>query len=109
MEAWNRKGVTTTTEEINILTTKPRDLSAMSESEWVELEVTVDSGACDTVVPLDAISHVSITPSPQSQAGLKYEAANGQEIDNVGEKKVLRYGTGVRESNAHASPSGKYP
>ena len=67
----------------------------LEEMEEVSIDAIMDSGACDTVVPLDAISHVSITPSPQSQAGLKYEAANGQEIDNVGEKKVLRYGRGV--------------
>ena len=55
--------------------------------DWIEVEVTVDSGACDTVMPLRSCAF-KILPSYQSKLGLEYEVANGESIPNLGEKRM---------------------
>ena len=52
-------------------------------------EVTVDSGACDTVMPLRYCSSIPTVPSNQSKAGMSDEVADGGEIPNLGERKYL--------------------
>ena len=54
--------------------------------DWFELEVTVDSGACDTVMPVGAAKHIQVHESAKSKVGHKYEAANGSPIENLGER-----------------------
>ena len=61
----------------------------VSADEWVEVEITVDSGACDTVMPTSLCTHISILQTAESRAGLEYEVANGETIPNVGERKCL--------------------
>ena len=63
-------------------------LHAVGE-EWFEMDVIVDSGACETVMPVEAAKHSRIHESPGSKAGQEYEAANGQPMDNVGERRCL--------------------
>ena len=66
-------------------------LSSATESHnngWMELEVTVDSGACDTVMPISSCDF-KILPSYASTHGIEYEVANGAEIPNLGERKCL--------------------
>ena len=59
-------------------------LSSAAESDggWIELEVTVDSGACDTVMPISSCNF-KILPSYQSK--------------NLGERKCLIRTPGSRE------------
>ena len=64
------------------------ELSDPSDNGWIELEVTVDSGACDTVMPLSSCDF-QILPSYQSKNKMKYEAANGAPIANLGERRCL--------------------
>ena len=69
----------------------PQCLSPVSKSfdGWIELELTADTGACDTVVPREGpLSHISIVPSVQSERGLLYEVANNQTIPNLGERRL---------------------
>ena len=54
-----------------------------------EIEVTVDSGACDTVMPLSLCSEITLRESAQQRSGLEYEVANGQSIPNEGERRCL--------------------
>ena len=56
---------------------------------WQEIEVTVDSGACDTVMPLSLCSEITLRESAQQRSGLEYEVANGQSIPNEGERRCL--------------------
>ena len=66
-------------------------LSSAAEAHndgWMELEVTVDSGACDTVMPISSCDF-KILPSYASTHGMEYEVANGAEIPNLGERKCL--------------------
>ena len=51
----------------------------------MELEVTVDSGACDTVMPAGCAEHIRVHSHSQGYQG--YEAANGSTIHNVGERR----------------------
>ena len=69
----------------------PQCLSPVTKTfgGWIELELTADTGACDTVVPKDGpLSHISIVPSMQSERGLLYEVANKQTIPNLGERRL---------------------
>ena len=56
---------------------------------WVEIEVTVDSGACDTVMPTGMCGHISIIETLESRQGAEYEVANGESIPNVGERRCF--------------------
>ena len=64
-------------------------LSDKEASEWMMIEVTVDSGACDIQMPLSSCSIIPTVPSDQSKAGMSYEFADGCEIPNLGERKCL--------------------
>ena len=70
--------------------------NAQNKGEWVEVEITSDSGACETVMPQDMCENVSITPSLQSERGDEYEVANGDTVPNVGEKKCIAMTQGSR-------------
>ena len=49
--------------------------------------MTVDSGACDTVMPLSMCEGIDVIPSLASLRGMNYEVANGQLIPNLGERR----------------------
>ena len=63
-------------------------ISAIGPLSWTEIEFCVDSGACETVMPLTLLSHISVVSSPQSIALIEYEVANGQSIPNLGERRL---------------------
>ena len=56
---------------------------------WTEIEVTVDSGACDTVMPTRMCPHISVVETEDSKRGMEYEVANGETIPNVGERRCI--------------------
>ena len=56
---------------------------------WVEIEITVGSGACDTVMPTNMFQRISILQTEDSRRQRKYEVANGAYIVNKGERKCL--------------------
>ena len=74
---------------VSLLQYKPSPLSAVGVSEWQEIEITVDSGACDTVMPTSLSPQILLLESAASKSGLEYEVANGQGLPNVGEKKCI--------------------
>ena len=57
------------------------------KSEWTKIEVCVDSGACESVMPADMSNHIPIMPSEQSIGGVEYEVANGESVPNLGERR----------------------
>ena len=65
------------------------DLSSTAQPEWIPIKVTVDSGACETVMPLSMCEAIPVEPSPQSQRGTDYEVANGETIPNLGERRCV--------------------
>ena len=79
------------TEELNTLVAREgtATLSSIPAASWRELEVTVDSGACDTVIPTDVCKEIKLQESAQSKQGMEYEVANGETIPNLGERRCL--------------------
>ena len=77
--------------ELHILTPKLKgNISIVSEPEWQEIEITVDSGACDTVMPTRMCAHISIVATAKSRSGFEYEVANGDGLLNMGNGDALR-------------------
>ena len=66
-------------------------LSAVGDkaSEWIEIEITVDSGACETVMPMSSCHSISVLASKQYMEGVEYEVANGETIPNLGERRCI--------------------
>ena len=76
-------------------------LSPVSASaEWQEVELTADTGACDTVIPKAMCPMIPITPSAQSRAGMEYEVAAGQTIPNLGERRCEMWTEGAEQPKA---------
>jgi len=65
--------------------------------QWQTLQVTVDSGACDHVVPPQAVHPEEIRITEAVRQGVTYTAANGSSIPNLGEVKVV----GITDEDAH--------
>ena len=65
---------------------KVSPISSIGPEEWIEVEVTVDSGACETVMPAGLCSGIPILRSSCSH-GAEYEVANGETIPNQGERR----------------------
>ena len=61
--------------------------AAEAEGEFIEVELTADTGACDTVIPKMMCPGIPIVASQQSILGLAYEVANGASIPNLGERR----------------------
>ena len=74
---------------ISMLQEVPRSgISAVQrKDEWVLLEVTVDSGACVTVMPSGLCPGISIIDNDLSKNGVEYEVANGESIGNMCERR----------------------
>lgn len=69
---------------------KAPTISALGSYQgWQEIEVTVDSRACDTLMPLSLWSDIPRHESEQQRSGLEYEVANGACIRNEGERRCL--------------------
>ena len=63
-------------------------------NQWEQLVITVDSGASESVAPAGAASNVPVVDSPGSRAGVTYEVANSQVIDNLGQKNCMAVARG---------------
>ncbi len=58
---------------------------------WEIIQVQIDSGAIDTVVPREIAKAVDMRETVMSKIGIGYGAANGNNIKNYGEKKIVGY------------------
>ena len=68
-------------------TIEPAGINAVAEDGWVEIEVAVDSGATETVMPEETLNEIiGITESAACKRGVVYEVADGTQIPNVGER-----------------------
>ena len=67
------------------------------------MELTADTGACDSVVPKDGpLSSIAIVPSWQSENGLIYEVANKATIPCLGERRLEMWTEGATASRCMA-------
>ena len=56
----------------------------------MEIEVAVDSGATETVMPEETLNGiVGVTESAACKRGVVYEVADGTQIPNLGERNFL--------------------
>ena len=76
-----------------LMTIVPDSLNSVTNDGWEEIEMTVDSGASETVVGEEMIAAVATKEGQASRRGVVYEVANGVRIPNLGEKKF----TGVTQ------------
>ena len=74
---------------ISMLQELPRSgISAVQRpDEWVLIDVTVDSGACVSVMPAGLCTGISIVDNDLSRGGVEYEVANGESIASLGERR----------------------
>ena len=68
-----------------------------SAPEWEVVEMAVDSGASETVIPPSILQHVHTTTGEASKRGVLYEVANGERIPNLGEKVFM----GLTDTEGH--------
>ena len=61
------------------------------EEEWQEIELAVDSGATETVVGTEMLTHIATSEGEAFKRGVQYEVASGELIDNLGEKNFVGY------------------
>ena len=59
------------------------------QSKWELLEVTIDSGACDHVIPRECGTRFELFPTKESLAGRNFSAANNTIIKNHGAREVF--------------------
>jgi hypothetical protein len=69
--------------------------SANDGDEWIEVELTADIGAYDTVMPRAMDQCIPIQPSLQSLSSMMYEVADGNEIPNLGERRCVMWTEGA--------------
>ena len=65
---------------------QPAALNAIKSDGWEEVEMTVDSGASETVVGEEMVVTANLKESEGSRRGIEYKVANGESIPNLGEK-----------------------
>ena len=76
------------------LTYANKPLGTVGPVELQEVEVIVDSGACETVMPRNLCQLIPIVPSAQSIAKVEYQMASGKDIPNLGERHCEVYAEG---------------
>ena len=57
--------------------------------DWVESEITIDSGACETIMPMGLCGGISVLSSKQFVEGVEYEVGNGETIPTLGERRCI--------------------
>ena len=94
--SWNSVADSALNRHISLLQVKGRGVSAIQSSDQCEeIEVTVDSGACATVLLRGVCTGISVRENSRLGEGAEYEVANGQSIPNLGERRceVLTVGS----------------
>ena len=55
--------------------------------KWTHISAVVDSGAAENVLPADVCTHVQLTPTDRSKAGIGFRGAGGDRIRNHGQRE----------------------
>ena len=70
-------------------TVAAQGLSEVSRDSWVQIELTANTGACDSVMPKTGpCAHIKIHPSAQSEVGILYEVASSESTPKLGERRL---------------------
>ena len=70
-----------------MLTVDGDEAICMAGQEWELIELTVDSGAAETICPASMATSVTTQPGPKTIQGVKYTCAGGRKLPNLGEKR----------------------
>ena len=76
--------------------------------EWTELEVAVDTGACDIVMHASACIDIPVVESEGRTKGIEYEVANGSTLPNQGERNCLMMTVGASSPKASRNKRSQY-
>ena len=99
-ERWEREGQRPTTDnnsdgrrdKLGILKPKMKEsLNKVGANAWKKLRFCLDSGAGEIVMAEDDLPEVETQESWGSKHGQSYEVANGNEIENEGEKRFIAH------------------
>ena len=63
----------------------PQELNIVEEPEYLDINVTLDSGAAEHVADAEDAPGYTVNPSPGSRAGQGWRTANGEIIPSKGE------------------------
>jgi hypothetical protein len=63
----------------------PQELNIVEEPDYIDINVTLDSGAAEHVADASDAPGYVVNPSPGSKAGQGWRTANGEIIPNKGE------------------------
>ena len=76
---------------MNVLEKGNRELHKVSQSDWVPLPkpIVVDSGAGETVMPVDWLPAHPVRESSGSKKNEYYTTADGSKVYNEGQKSVF--------------------
>ena len=75
--------------ELHILTPELKgNTSIVSAPRWQDIEITVDAGACDIVMPLEMCAHISMVATAKSRSGFEYGVASGNGLLDAGSDAV---------------------
>ena len=78
-----------TLKKINILNkTQHKHFNNVETAKYELIEITVDSGAEESVTPPDVMNQFQTKETENSKAGEQFVAANGSVIENEGERSV---------------------
>eukprot|EP00974_Lingulodinium_polyedra_P057220 5504892-Lingulodinium_polyedra.AAC.1 len=72
------------------------EISGLYFQGWKEIEVTIDSGACDIVMPISMCADIPVQESQKQRECMEYEVANGETIANEGERRCLLMTMGAK-------------
>ena len=73
----------------------------MDNNEWVCIDLTAVSGACDSVMPRKGpCEKINIYPLVQSERGLQYEVANAETLPSFLERQLEVWTEGAETSKA---------
>ena len=73
---------------IGLLESELPQLNPVGTEEFMDLEIVMDSGACEHVVDAAMTPGYCVEESPESKAGACFVAANGERMPNKGEVKL---------------------
>ena len=76
---------------LHVLVSNDSDLCSFGEMEWFCIDTVMDSGAADPVAPIEMLDWIPLKESEGSRRGQTWQAAGGEVIPNMGERKVEGY------------------
>ena len=80
---------------MTVKASKGQSLSAVDSGQWVRIDLTADTGACDSVMPREGPwAGIEIVPSEMSRREDEYEVANAESIPNLGERHLAIWAEG---------------